>query len=764
MSEPKTPDVWLEIAIEPYPSGATETTRISTRPMVKPNRIEGRVRPGSWNVSERALSDWKGQPEASTLSVEVNDVDGAFRAISETLGVSKFSRAETTLKLLSEAGRAANLAPRVIHRGVLAKAPTPLPGRMARVEIVDRLGSQWYALDPAAPLQKQFVSREQLEAGGIVNTPKDSIRKPYPIILGEHSDHGALDVNGNSAEKGLLPVLDLGDMILTETGLVDTVNTNIENIPPPVLSAVVVGTPGSRVTRHAVSMITATGETIGSNLVELTDAPDVLDVNNYVRLTWVPPAGWEDVYAAQAIAYRVCGRSAADPNRYLDIMNNGGTFVNPETEYHDGEQNGHTDFDSEKEPGPPAVGTATVVTTIPGDPQSVTTSTVWGVLCWALGYSELDDIFGSNVADGAAPGRTMLDPDDPDLMTPLSANWPNADPWVTINGLRLSVFYVKGVRLQQHREGSVSFAVNACGMTDTGDDTGTPITEASAGFAWILNQLALKEAWDGTTCWPLETYSDGTEILDTAALDAFQALTVARIGGRGYQFHLALHETTTVGQFYVWFNTTFNCYSGQNDDGQYAAWAIDDAADPAAAPIYRQRKEIAGPLPAPMIAEEELENRILFHYDWDPDAQAWRGDVEKVEDALSQSLNGVRDAVKNGGFLELRCTRDRATARDAMARRLFHNKVAPIYQPIPVGRLNGLEQGMGTLLRLTHEDGLGVAGYVNRPFFVVRKGLQLNGPNQQVVLTARDVYRVYNLGAGVLSDEGSSSQLPFVMQ
>ena len=129
----------------------------------------------------------------------------------------------------------------------------------------------------------------------------------------------------------------------------------------------------------------------------------------------------------------------------------------------------------------------------------------------------------------------------------------------------------------------------------------------------------------------------------------------------------------------------------------------------------------------------------------------------------------MRDAVPsrpgdvNPGFLELRCTRDRATTRDAMARRLFHNKVAPVYQPFTTTLL-GLEQGPGTLLRLTHEDGLGVAGYVARPFFVVRKRIGLNGPNHTVTFTARDVYRVYALGSGVMTDESAAAQMPFVLQ
>jgi hypothetical protein len=754
------------------------TTRISQLPMLLPAQIPAGVRSDGWSGIERALSDWRGSPEAATMTASVDDVDGIWRAMSESLGISAYAKAETSLKLISEAGRRASLTPRVIQRGVLARPPVPGPNRTARIETVDRMGSHWYALNPQATLQKHFVSREDLEAAGIVNTPKDSIGKPYPIILGEHSDHGALNVNGTTAEKGFVPVLDLGDLILTETGVIDTVNTNIVTVPAPInVTAEVVGSAGPETYAYSITAIFDGGETAGSNVAVVTSAPTVRDGSNYIHVAWEIPTGWEDYYRDNLIGYRICGRRTNPPTRHLDINRHaltGDGFPDWSTEAVSGEPlgreyNDDQDSDVEKEPGPSAVGTKTVVTTSPGDPQSITTSTVWGVMCWAFGYSEYHDLFASNVAEGAVPGRTLIDPDDPDLKTPQSANWTEADPWITVNGLRLSVFFVKGVRLKQHREGTVTFALNVCGATDTGDDLGAPISEASVGFAWILNQFAAQENWDGGSPWPLVTYSDGTEILDIAALDAFQAITATRIGGAGYQMHLYLGEVVTLSQFLQWFNTTFHTYSGQNDDEQYGVWTIDDGADPAAAPIYRQRMEIAGPLPEPEIAEDEVENRILFHYDWDPDARAWRGDVEKVEDTTSQTLYGVRDAVPsrpgdvNPGFLELRCTRDRTTARDAMARRLFHNKVAPVYQPFTTTLL-GLEQGPGTLLRLTHEDGLGVAGYVARPFFVVRKRIGLNGPNHTVTFTARDVYRVYALGSGVMTDESAAAQMPFVLQ
>lgn len=726
----KTPTFWLEFTTRAYPGGSPgsdDTLRMSTTPLAFPTMIEGRVKRGGWGPIEYALSDWKGNPEASTVTADCEDSDGRLRAITESMGVSAYAKAETSVKFLSEAGRHAGLTPRIIHRGYLRGSPKPLPNRKARIEAVDAASSQWFHLDPAAPLQKVFWSRAWLEAAGYINTPKDLFGKPVNIVLGEHSDLGTLDANGADASKGMVPVDYVGDQATVQP----------PTIPPPILSISRVGAAGSSTFHYAVSAITATGETVWSNVVTITDSlPNgSRDASNYNRLTWTAPSGYESVYADLVIAYRVGGRSTNPPTTYLDIQNNGGTFVSPETFYNDGEIAGRDELDIEKQPPAPAVGTAVT------DPS-------WGLLVWALGYAPLTRVYGSDVAEGTEPKRVLLDPDDPDLKTPLSANWDLPNPWIELTlptggTVRVSGFFAKGVLLQQHKDRVVTFAVSTCGVTDTGDDTGTPITEASEGYLWVLNELALKNGGAGYrtgTFWPLETFSDGTSVLNTTIIRAFQAATARFIGGRGYQMHLCLTETTTVSQFEQWYNTTFTSYTGQLENGQRGVWVIDDESDPTTWRHFRHRIEIAASLPEPVIAEDEVENLVEGKCDWDPDAQAYRGEVITLEDLDSQAMYGLCPAAPTGQVLEGRCTRDPVTFRDALARRLKYNKVAPLYQPLDTALL-GIEQSLGAGLRLTHPDGIGVDGYQNRAFFTVRKRIDPNGPDQRVTLTARDIHR-----------------------
>lgn len=753
----KTPDAWLEMTVDPWPSGTAAVSRMSDKALAFPTMIEGRVIKGGIGSIEYALSDYRGNPEASTLSVNVTDTDGLIRAFTDSIGRTAYARAETSFKFLSEEGRKAGLTPRVIHRGTLANAPIPGPKRTAKIDTVDMIGSRWYRLNPQATLQSWFVTREHLERCGIVNTPKDSLGKPYPIVLNEWSDHGMVNVNNATAEKGMVPPIDLGDLVFTNSYVVDTTDTNIELVPPPTnVQAVVVGSAGPETYVYAISGIFEGGvETSSSVVAIVTSAPTIRTGSNYIHVTWDIPTGWATYYAQKLIGYRICGRRTNPVTAHLDINRHalgGDGFPDWTSETVSGAPLGRAyndddDSDVEKAPAPPAVGTATVVTTTLGNPATITTSSAYGMLCWALGYSELHDVYASNLAEGAVPGRVLLSLDHPDLITPKSTNWPYPNPWIEIGTgddlIRISVLLVKGVLLDQHRQGTVTFALNVCGATDNGTDTGVPITEASVGFAWVVNQFLLQDKWNGRTPWPLVQYVDGVQVLDIASLAAFQASTVARIGGRGYQMHMCLTKAITGGTFIQGFNTTFSNYSGPNSSMQYGLWTIDNSVSPLSKPHYRQHIEISGPLPEPVIAEDEVENRIRFHFDLDPDTDEWRGDLEEVFDLKSQSIYGIRDAADQESFIELPFTRDRTTARDSMSFRLFHNKVAPIYQPVPLGLL-GVEQEMGGICRVTHEDGAGANGYVNRPFFIVRKKIELGSRNPATTLLARDVYRVYS--------------------
>lgn len=747
-----TPDFWLTVDAVPYPSGSTTTYRWGQKGMAFPTWIEGRVAADGWGRVTQALSDWRGRAEASTVTAELEDSDGVVRALALGIGASIYANSETALNLLSEAGRHAGLTPRVVHRGYLRRPPRPRPDRKASIEVVDILGKR---LVDDEPLQRVFITREHLEPAGITGTPADKIGKPYNIVVGEHSDLGALDQAGNAADKGMVPPDYLGKTILT-SGVIDPEPTVVDVPPPVITQAQVIGSGGPETYYYGVSGIfkvaddvswpyPSVEETVISEIAVVAGAPTIRTASDYIRISWEPPPGWADYYEANCIGIRICGRSTNPPIRYLDIGRHSRLGDGLEDWSAGGLGTGtyddDDDNDMEKEPPPPYPGTAKKVEG-GGGPSSAE----WGVFAVALGAVEIIDIHGTS--GGEEPKRIRLPETEPNVLSPLSAGW-TGPPYVEVNGVRLTVFYARGNVLEHHLCGIATLAVCCCGVEDVGDATGTPITEAGPGLQWLLNEIVLKDGGAGyrTGNWgPLEAYGDGTAILKTSSFAAMQAATVGFIGGRGYQMHLCLTAAVTVEEVLQWWCETFHAYVGPTPHGQVSAHVLDDYADLADARALRHKVEIDGPLPEPTMADDEVENKVPYRYDWDADADAFRVETQFAYDdgqADSEAMYGVRSAA--GGrtptpddFVPLRCTRDEATAADAMRRRLRHNLATPVYQPIPLGLL-GLEIALGDLVRLTHPDGLGAGGWSERGFFVTRRELDPNAG--RVVLTARDAQR-----------------------
>lgn len=761
----KTPDVWEEIVTKTYPGGAETVLRHSTKTMVFPTMIEPRVTRGGWSSFDLALSDWRGNSEASEFAAQYEDADARIRTIIADIGTTAYAKVERTLYLLSEQGRKAGLDPRPIHVGYLARSPRPQANRKAQITSVDVAASTFFSLNPAAPLQKARIDPDHLAAGdvAIINTPLDVRGLPYRWVVGEHSDRGLIDVNGEPADVGICPLRDIGDLIVNGTTVVTTTET-ITVIPPPeIYDFGVVGSGGSATYTYQVSAIFANGETRGSNVVVISGAPVVRTASDYTFIKWRPPAGWEAYYDANCIGIRIGGRDSNPPQTYLDtgrhaVLGDGLPDWTPgglgTGEYHDDQDN-----DSPKTPGPPAVGTATTTTTTPGDPTTATDSTAYGVFEQGLSFLDAQYVYGPDLQTDSARNRVLLDPNNPDVVTWRSVAWPFSTPYIEVgpsgNTIRLSVVLFTGALLAAIRSGGVTPAWNGCGVTTTGDETGTPITEAAEGYIVTVNELALKNNGQGYRTgafFPLEAFRSGTTILNTRLLREWQAQTVEWIGDRGYQIHLFLDGPTTLQQFHQWFNTTFFTFDGQTDAFQIGVWGLPIAnIDLTGTRHYRQHIELASTLPDGNPADDEVENAITGHYRYNPD----KGDYEAsepFENTDSQLIYGVRPA-----DLECRCTRHEATFFDAMARRLFWNSVAPVYQPFPVGMV-GFEQPMGSVFRATHPDGPGSSGYVDRPFMVIRKSININGPNQRVVMMGRDLSRMLEsaFAADGLKDENDA--------
>lgn len=762
MSIHKNPDVWMELNIKSYPEGDVTTYTFSTRAMAFPTIIQGRVVKGGWTNIDSALSDWRGSREASVVGVTLEDADGIIRDIAEDIGVTAYAKAETSIKLLSEEGRIAALAPRIIHRGFLTGSPIPKSGRKASVQSVDVIGSRFFALNPEETIQKVFFSKEFLEFAGFTDTPKETIDKPPFIIIGEQTDEGFTNANGEPADKGTVPVIDLGNYSFT--GTPKTI------IPAPVLEVEVVGDTGSETFHYAVSFVTPSGETTWSNVVTVTNSlPNgSRNLTNYNRLTWRAPDGeapdgrtWHEVYTDFGIItggipgswFRVGGRSTNPPATYLDAHSGGTGVIGDRWFYNDGEIHDRDEMDVEKPQRAPEVGGAYI-----GDS--------WACFCWALGYSELTKLYGSDVADQTAPRRVTLDFDHPDLLTPKSAAWPFADPWVefdhppetpeiTTETVRLSVFFAKeGALTEHHRNGTVTFALNCCGLTDTGDDTGIPISEAGDGYALMINEFVLKNQGKGYRTgdfWPIEEYSDGTPILEMDVIRTFQNATIGFIGDLGYQINLILDQPTTISQFEQWFCQAFNCYVGSLDNGQQGLWVIDDTIDVATARHLRQHIELTPQLADPTIAEDELENKIVYKFHYDADAGEYLDSPIPITNPVSISLYGLRTISDTA--LELRATAHGPTAADAMYRRMYHNSIYPLYQPVTTAPNPGYELNKGSFVRVTHPDGIGINGYDNHSFFIIRKRFILNKPYSGVDLVLRDINNIVGPSEAWIGDE-----------
>lgn len=774
----RSPDIWMEMQFYPYPSGDTIIKRIARKPMAFPTFIIGCLNfSNGWSDFVRSISDWKGNPQAAVITATGNDADAEFRELAELLRSSMYRKVETSLFLLSSELRKENPSPTPlwIHRGFATRAVQPTSRRGFQVHTSDAAGSTWFRGNPAQTVQTRFVTRAFMEYAGIVKTPREQLNKPFPLLLGEHSNFGRVDALGQPLGYGTIPAKEWGTRIFSESAEVVTPGTRtVTRVPPPTLTAEKVYADGagdvSTTYTYFVSARFLDGtETTWSNAVTLTESRESnsnfsgLNVTNYNALTFVAPTGWEAYYTANLDWIRVMradGTTTA-PTSYLDAQS---TWDGTTGTYNDGEIHGRDEWDVPKLPIAPEIGTAQVVLETEGNPETITTDTEWVLFGWALGYCGMLDIFGADLRDDAVSRSVKLDPNDPDLMTPLSGNWPHPNPWIDLVGpqgtVRVSAFYAKGALVEKHRNGGPQLTLNSCGWTDTADNTGNEITEASEAYKFMMNMLVYMPmtavdglGWNGITFPVNITFSDGTTMLDTVPIDAFQAASVplCQAAGadhaRGFQHHFYIDEPLTVAQYEAWFNRTFCCYTGDQDDGQRSVFFINPLFSTVGTPHYRQKIEIGGaPLPAVMEAEDEIETHIRYRFEYTPTLQDYEGDPEEIFNQTAADRYGRHDAEKGEGGLELRCTRDKSTASAAMQLRLLLNSTIPAYQPVPLG-LQGVHAQFGSIFRLTHDDGPGPAGYVNRSFFVVEKrfrnlNVHPDNPTIKIELVGRDLGHV----------------------
>jgi hypothetical protein len=747
MSAPLNPSVRFTLLLEKVPaSSGTQIIRTSIKPLADAGAwAEGRST--KMPTIERSLSTADGDYDIATVDAEFDDSDGFFRGLLSSAATRTFTSREAAVELLSEAGRWAGTAWRSLFRGRVTDIQATL-GRKARIRMADEVGSHFSGFDLEKTIPQVTISRREHPS-----CPDENVGRPYPIILGEFSDVGVTDANGNAADKGMLPVVDVGDYLLTDDGSdVPEDAAPAYLIPPANLVAVNDGASGTTTRVYGVTAVSPYGETT-QTIITVTDGPDTLNGTDSTTL------GWDTVEGA--IEYRVYGRNTETPIARLARLNNGETYTDPETTWTDDGSASETAY------GPPAVNSALVDQVL----DSGAAAFAWGRLIVKLGAAaEIHHVYASDLADGTAPKRVRMDESvyGSEFLVYGRAGWPHDDPFIEIGGIRMGVIYARGPRLDHHRRHIVTIAVNGCGDEDTGDGTGDTITDAFPALQHLLNEYVLKDSGVGYLTGdfgPLEEYSNGVAKLKTSAFAACQTKSATWIGGTGYQAAIAIHEPTSLRDILRRFNVTFACHVGTNHHGQMYPVLIDDTASSTTGRHYRDRVDGIS-LVSQNIDHDAVETKVVYHYDFDPDANRFRITDQVIEDeAASEAHKGVRQRSARQCYY----TRDEATAVDANSRHLTRYKVAPRYLAFR-SDLTGLEDENGAQVRVTHYDGAGsAAGDVATPMLVMKHKVDPNHP-MSTVLTCLDLGRILSTGlpllgstaviSGNLGDETSVSTPP----
>ncbi len=702
----------------------TEVRRWATEPLADSAAwTEGRI----YNYSEitRKLSQPNGSYDVATARVELSDDDWLFRGLLAEAATRYIAGCEFSIEILSDAGREDGGEWRPLIRGRVSDVQCT-PGLRAVIEVTDELGAQFtgYDLDKTVgvPMTRAIFP----------GLPASNIDRILPMVMGEHSDLGAVDQNGDPADKGMLPALDAGWASIGSDGTLNPDNATIGRLPAPEgLLATIVGTAGTRTRTYTVTAFSAIGETTAPTPIDVS-IPDDLGDDEYVTISWTPVDG------AAAYGVYVNGRRS-------EIIDAGySEWVD------DGSLTGGG-------PSVPSTNSAFVDEDING-----VTFSVWRMFVLKIGpAAEVNQVYGASNEVGVEPRRVRLDESvfGEQVLVYGRPGWPHADPFIELNGVRVGVLYARGPIAQHAISGDVTIAWNGCGDPENADGTGNTITEAFYVWQHFINEYCFKDNGVGYRTGdygPTEEFDDGTEKIRTSSVEECQDLTVEWIGGRGYQASVAIYEPISLREFDKRFRTTFASYTGSNHWGQIVPVLINDEADPDEGRAYIDYVNVIR-MESQRLRHDQVVTKVTFHYDWDSDGQRFRQPDLVLEDELATQAHGGRPREQS----PRQCfyTRDAATAWDAAARYLTRYKVPPREVAIRVD-LTGLEDEIGTQVRLTHYDGFGVGGDVLSPMLVIGHTVDPSLPGaESTVLLLFDLLRISTFVLPLLADEATDDSI-----
>jgi hypothetical protein len=271
------------------------------------------------------------------------------------------------------------------------------------------------------------------------------------------------------------------------------------------------------------------------------------------------------------------------------------------------------------------------------------------------------------------------------------------------------------VPTEAHKSGGVSLAANVCGKLGTNNQT---ITDLFKIYQAVFELIVLPGQEYHTGAYPTGPFwTDGQAMIHSDSFTEAQEFSIERIGGDGYLGGFVLggpaNGAVTLRELLRRMSNSGDCWFTWTSAGQLKVVLLDDTSDVELTPILREPARIRS-LPTPRYAFEEVENPVLYGYDWDDDKQQYR--VPQARVINDRALIRMGRPKPSPQPIEMRCVRDHMTARDVASRRLLRRQYPPSYVQV-VEPIDGLDRNPGDIIRVTSIEGPGT-GYSEAPMFI----------------------------------------------
>lgn len=362
----------------------------------------------------------------------------------------------------------------------------------------------------------------------------------------------------------------------------------------------------------------------------------------------------------------------------------------------------------------------------------------------------IDAIFvGDRKQDLATVGANWLVPGTAEWLAAVGAA-----PYVDINGRRYTLIYGRGADAADVAAGTKALTVNLKGIEDAGDGSGAVITDGFSQYLhamrnWILQDYSTG-AWPTTgPTWPDSFGLGATEVLDDASFAEAAAVAAVRISG-GYAGAFVIGSDGRQETVRTWiqrFNLSLDAFAGFNRNSQFFVRLINtDFATLAASRRFTQVLDIFAGSFKVIDRPADMENVISYNWGRIYAKQTWKQDPQEVSDADS-----ITDYLqtKKSQTIDLWLHRNAEQAADVASRRLLRTKEIPRTVTFQTG-LQATNTELGDIVRVTHLEGIGAGGWVDRAVFVTRHHFD---PDRLTIdLEGIDVDRLF-AGAFILGDE-----------